>query len=132
MIHHDAHHLCHDRASWEARPEGYSIREKLIARRMDRAVHEECHRETGPVPVPLFHSLQWVANRFTDQLDPLIGIDTLCSLLESANRLKYAKPIEREVNLLAIDALQAQVPYIQDGIIKNNIIDLGAYHGART
>lgn len=127
MIRRDAHHLCHDRLAWEQRPESLSIRDKLIAHDMDREIHQLVHNNTSPVPVPLFHSLQWVANRFTQHHDVFDGIDSLCGLLEAANRMKYAKPIEKEINLLAIEAIQAQIPYLQDGLPPVvTHIDLGA------
>jgi hypothetical protein len=67
-----------------------------------------------------------VSHRFHEQTDVFKGIDSLSSLLEAANRLKYAKPIEKEVNLLAIEALQSQIPYLQEGLPPTvTYIDLG-------
>jgi len=129
MIERDDHHLFHDRVSWESRPESLSMRERLIARNMARVAHDQLHRETSPVPVPLVHSLQWVSRRFHDPSDPFKGIEDVSFLLEAANRLKYVKPIEVEINLLAIEALQAQIPYLQDGLPSTTtVIDLGHHH----
>lgn len=129
MIERDDHHLLHDRVAWESRPESLSIRNNLIARNMARVAHDQLHRETTPVPVPLIHSLQWVSRRFHDKTDIFKGIDDMSFLLEAANKLKYVKPIEVEVNLLAIEALQAQIPYLQDGLPSTStVIDLGHHY----
>lgn len=129
MIERDAHHLLHRRAEWEATPEGLHLREAIVARDMLRGAHQRLHNTTSPVPVPLYHSLQWISNRFQPNGDVFRRIDDFSLLAESANRLKFVKPIEVEVNLLAIEALQAQIPYLQDGLPSTTtIIDLGQHH----
>lgn len=125
----DAHHPCYDRIAWEARPEGQSIREAIIARDMLRGWHERCHRETSPVPVPLFLSLQYIARRFQPRGDVFDRIDQLTELLDGANNMKNVKPIEVEINLLAMDALEAQMMYMHEGLPGATVIDLGAYRG---
>lgn len=129
MIERDNHHVPNDRLSWEVRPEGLFIRENTVAHNMARTAHILCHQETSPVPVPLFHSLQWVSRRYQPSGDIFHRIDDLSLLLERANHLKYVKPIEVEVNLLCIEALQAQIPYLQDGLPSlSTVIDLGRLH----
>ena len=129
MTERDAHHLCSDRVAWEARPEGQSIRDKIIARDLRRGYHERLHKETSPVPVPFYQSLQYIARRFQPRGDVFDRIDQLTELLDKANDQRYVKPIEVEINLLCMDALEAQIPYIQDGLPGATIIDLGAYRG---
>ena len=80
----DAHHVPNDRLSWDTRPEGALIRESIIARGMMRCWHEKLHRETSPVPVPLFMSLQYVARRFQPKGTVFDRIDQLTELLDKA------------------------------------------------
>ena len=112
----DAHHLAHDRVSWEARPESLAIRENdsMIAHGMGRKAHELLHYMTAAVPVPGIHALQYVANRLPSGLDVISGIDTYSSLLEQAGNHPKAKYVEKELGQLSIQAMQAQKPYLQE------------------
>lgn len=114
----DTHHPCHDRLSWEARPESIAIRENdsMLARDMGRKAHDLLHYMTAPVPVPSMHTLQYVANRLPSGLDVISGIDTYSSLVEQAIKHPKAKYIEKELGLLSIQAIRAQIPYIEDGL----------------
>lgn len=117
-INYDAHHTCHDRLSWEARPEGRAIRENdsMIAHGMGRKAHELLHYMTAPVPPPSLHTLQYVANRLPSGLDVISGIDAYSSLVEQASKHPKAKFVEKELGQLSVQALRAQIPYIEDGL----------------
>lgn len=124
MIRRDAHHLCFDRQTWEARPEGYEVRSKLIAHGLCRTAHNLIHLEQSAVPVPLYPSLQYLARRLRGRGDIFDTIDEMTELLYGANEMKYAKPVEVEINLLCIEALENQLPYLQEGLPCPTYIDL--------
>lgn len=121
MIERDAHHTCHDRVSWEARPESLAIRENdsMIAHGMGRKAHELLHYMTAAVPVPNIHTLQYVANRLPSGLDVISGIDSYSSLVEQAGKHPKAKYIEKELGELSIQAMRAQLPYLQEFELTN-------------
>ena len=112
----DDHHLAHYDQEWSLRPEGLYIRQQLIARGINRAVHNLIHRECAPVPVPGVHTLQRVANRLTPGLDLFDAVDDYTRLVEQSNRHPKIKPIEISLNNLSIEALRAQLPYVRDGL----------------
>lgn len=115
---HDNHHTCHDSMSWEARLESLAIRENssMIAYGMGRKAHELLHYMTAAVPVPNVHTLQYVASRLPSGLDVINGIDAYSSLVEQAGKHPKAKYVEKELGQLSIQAMQAQKPYILDGL----------------
>lgn len=125
----DDHHVFNRKVEWAASLEGSTLREAVVARDMLRSYHERLHKETSPVPVPLFHSLQFVACRFKPRGDVFDRIEQVQELLDKANDMRYVKPIEVELNLLCMDALEAQIPHIQDGLPGATVIDLGQYRG---
>ena len=88
----------------------------MLARDMGRKAHDLLHYMTAPVPVPSMHTLQYVANRLPSGLDVISGIDTYSSLVEQAIKHPKAKYIEKELGLLSIQAIRAQIPYIEDGL----------------
>lgn len=114
----DNHHTCHDRVAWEARPEALAIRENtsMIAQGMARSAHDLLHYMTAPVPPPSYHTLQYVANRLPSGLDVISGIDTYSKLVEEAGKHPKAKYVEKALGELSIQALRAQLPYIQEGL----------------
>lgn len=116
MIRRDVHHLAHDRLSWESRPEGAYVRGVLLAKDMARSAHNLLHAETGAVPVPLYHSLQFVANRLLPTSNIYTDVDEYCRLLEQANKRAKCGSIEVGVNQLSIEALRTQIPYLLDGL----------------
>lgn len=124
MIERNDHHILSDRVSWEARPEAQKLRESIIARDLLRGYHDRLHRETSPVPVPLYPSLQYIARRFRPKGDVFDRINQLTELLDQASDVRRVKPIEVEVNLLCMDALEAQIPYLNEGLPGATVIDL--------
>lgn len=112
----DDHHICHDRVSWEARPEAKRIRDAVIARNMSRTVHNLLHKDTSPVPVPLYPTMQWVSYSFHEKDDVLDNVNQFIDLLDRANDRRFIKPIELELNMLCIDALQSQIEYVREGL----------------
>lgn len=129
MVERDAHHLFHRRAEWEATPEALHLRESIVARDMLRGYHQRLHNETAPVPVPLYHSLQWISHHFQPHGDVFQRVDDVSFLLEQANHLRRVQPIEVQVNTLALQALREQLPFVRDGLpTTSTVIDLGSHH----
>jgi len=120
----DAHHTLHDRVSWSARPQAEYIRKNssMIAHDIARTAHNLLHRMTEQVPVPGICTLQYVANRLPSGLDVISGIDTYSSLVEQSLKNPKTKPIERQIGMLSIEAIQAQKDYIIDGLPTNRRI----------
>ena len=113
----DIHHTLHDRVSWEARPEAEALRENPSLKvQLARTAHNLLHHMTAHVPVPSIYTLSFVAPRLERGLDIISGIDRYCTLVEAANRHPKAKPVERKLGELSIEAVRAQIPYIVDGL----------------
>lgn len=96
---------------------------------MARTVHNLVHCEQSAVPVPLFPTLQFVDHRFKQGKDIYDSIYGLTDLLYQSNDRQHVKPIEVDVNLLCIEALENQIPYLRDGLPCPTYIDLGASNG---
>lgn len=111
------HHTAFNRLEWSLRPQGLYIRENssMIARGMSVAAHNLLHEMCPPVPVPQHYTLMHVARDLPQGLDIVQGIDTYCELVEESNRHPRIKPVERQLNLLSIEAIRQQLPFIREG-----------------
>lgn len=126
----DAHHVCFYRQEWRLRPEAKAIREHpSLVPNLDRDAHEELHANCSSVPPLGYHTLIRVAKNWYPQRDTLRSMDELMYAIDKASEHPLIRPIERDVAQLAIQAIDAQKPYIEEGLVIPNtqtIIDLAA------
>jgi hypothetical protein len=84
--------------------------------------HQELHRECDPVPLLGHYAIKHILRRVKPIGDPQKDLDELCFAIERAWQVPRARPMEERLGLLAIDALQAQIPFIVNS--QRKIIDL--------
>lgn len=116
---HDGHHVLNYRREWTLRPQAETIRENpwLIAP-IDREVHDELHRECPPVPLLGYHALLRVANDFRPRPgDHLGSMDELIMSIDRAIQHPKTKPIEAELGMLTMRAVELQKPFIRQGLV---------------
>ena len=117
----DRHHPIHTRAHWTSSRDAETLREKYLYP-VDRQVHELLHRECAPVPLLGFHAVRHVLGSVYPRGNPQRDLDQLSLAIERAGKHPRAHPLEAKLGALAIEAIQAQIPYLIDNNI--TIIDL--------
>jgi len=112
----DGHHVIFNRQEWNLRPEAQAIREHpSLIPRLDRAVHEELHRECPPVPLLGFYALKRTLKEWYPQRDTLESMDSLLFAMDLAAQSEKAHLIESELVRLAMQAVELQKPFIKEG-----------------
>ena len=117
----DRHHPINTRAHWTSSKDAEALREKYLYP-LDRKVHEELHRECAPVPLLGFHAVRHVLGSVYPRGNPQRDLDQLCRAIERAGQHPRSHPLEAKLGSLAIEAIQAQIPYLIGN--KTTIIDL--------
>lgn len=109
------HHIVHNRQEWSLRKPGLWIREQpsLIAK-IDTETHKEIHDNCPPIPLLGHLALMRVAHLYLPGRDVPESIDNLSFAIEEAGEHRKAKPFERKLGDLAIEALQMQKPFLTD------------------
>lgn len=110
----DNHHLLNPRVEWTARPQSTRLRE-MYTFSLDRQVHEELHRNTPQVPLIGYYALVRTLRDVNPTKDPLHDIDDLTRAIEQSTKHYRTHPIERELGMLAVEAIQLQKPFILGG-----------------
>ena len=107
------HHVLHDRVQWNAVPLGKRLRcDSGLIVPLDRDTHDELHDECPAVPLLGFHALRNTLNYYNRTNNPIRNVDNLMLAIEkSANHYK-SHPIDRELGLLAVEAIDLQRPYL--------------------
>jgi len=97
--------------------ESTRIANKIVVRDMWRPIHEDLHREVSPVPPLGYYALLRVQRGLRPRYDdPLQAIDHYSSLVELAAKDPKCKVGEAALNLLHIETLREQVPFIEENI----------------
>lgn len=110
----DKHHLLNPAKEWTLRPDAKRLRESQgLVPLIDRDVHEEIHRNCPPVPLLGFYALQRTLREFQPHPDTLISIDNLMFAMEAAARHPKAHPVERDLAMLATQAVDLQRAYLR-------------------
>lgn len=128
----DRHHLLWQRNHWNATPEGKILRSTHgLIPHLDREWHEAIHKELPPVPVLGSFALRRTLMGFEPTNDPIRNIDRLSKAMDRAT--KDSHPLERDLAGLAIENLNAQRPYVMDGIIgKPRLVVVNNFEGLTT
>ena len=117
----DRHHILFDRMSWNNRPEARSLRAyPMLIPKIYRRSHEDLHANTPVVPVLGYHALQRIIKGFECGSDTMSSIDNLLFAMEEANRHPKAHPLERSLSHIAMQAIELQRPFIQEGLSWRN------------
>lgn len=119
----DRHHIVHNRAEWNLRPAGAMIRqEETLIPEMPRTLHNEIHAECPPVPLLAIHSLERTAHFFKPGRDTLQSMDNLMDAIERSVEHPRTHEIERELAMLAIEAIDLQRPFIRELHSRHNAV----------
>ena len=119
----DRHHIVHNRAEWNLRPAGAMIRrEGTLIPEMPRTLHNLIHSECPSVPLLAVHSLERTAQMFRPGRDTLESMDNLMSAIEKSVDHPRAHELERNLAMLAIEAIDLQRPYIQELYSRRNAV----------
>jgi len=123
----DDHHTQHTKRVHEVYPVHAAIRENpsMIAHGMARVVHNLLHSELPPVPLLSYHTALRVANRLPRDLDIFEGIDEFSRIVEQSARHPKIKPLEIDIDALAVRVLREQIPYIREGMPRSSTIFTG-------
>lgn len=82
---------------------------------MWRPIHDALHAEVSPVPPLGYYALCSIARDIKPSYaNGLDAIDDYSSLVEEATRNPRCRPGEAALNLLHLEILREQVPFIED------------------
>lgn len=112
------HHALFEGLAWMARKETRVLRSMggLIVRLAD-APHSALHEEVATVPLPNVYVARFMLDNFNPTNDVLENIDRLSFVVEQAGNNPHARALELEHNNLIVACLQAQKPFIKEGMV---------------
>lgn len=125
----DRHHLLNNRQEWRLRPEALKLREHpSLVPTIERRVHEDLHAHCPAVPLLGYHTLVRVNKLWYPQRNTLQSMDELVYAIDEATQHPQTHEIERGVAKLAIQAIELQRPFIEEGLVipLATVIDLKA------
>jgi hypothetical protein len=124
----NGHHILFNRAAWESNANTKWLREETgLIVRMDYDTHNELHRNIAVVPLLDHYTASRVRSmmRGCDATKPLDIADDFMSAVQEAGRHYRAKPLDRALGELVILAVESQREYIEAGIVKAQVFDIG-------
>jgi len=113
------HHVLFEARNWTAHKPNKTLREKpgLIIP-LDWDSHEALHREIGTVATPSHRFGQAVLSLYRDNPDNhLRSVDNLLHAVDEASKHPRIRPIEYQLGQLIIASVEAQMPFIREGLI---------------
>lgn len=116
------HHLLYCRNSWESMPHTRKLRQKPeLILPMDKDVEEELHRSIVTVPL-LDHYTASHANRlFVPTSRYMSSVHNLISAIDEGASHPRTQPLERQLAELTIHAIELQIPFIQEGLLRQEV-----------
>lgn len=114
----DKHHVLHHARDWLTRKPAEALREnEWLIPPLDRDVHEDLHRAVPAVPLLGYHALVRTANDFTPHPgDYLRSMDEFIKSVDRAIHHRLTKPLEAELGMLTMRAVELQKPFIKMGL----------------
>lgn len=110
------HHMLYTRATWESQSSTKMLRNNpwLIVP-LEEQGHRELQRDIPVVPVLGHNTAQWVQRNYEPiKGNHLASLVELIGVINEAGKHPRATPIEKSLGEVCIDALELQIPYIQD------------------
>ena len=109
------------------RPDAKKLRETpSLIPRLERELHNELHRNCPVVPALGYYALQRVMREFYPARDTLTSVENYIEAVDIASMYPKTHPIERDLALLHIEAIELQIPYVREFQRRTTFIDLGA------
>lgn len=108
------HHIVSNRQLYSVYQEGIALREhpSLRLREMPWDDHSELHANTPLVPFMGYHALCRTL-KYYEPGDNLLGsMENLMTAIEDATKHPRAHPVEKDLAMLAVHAVDLQRPYI--------------------
>lgn len=106
---HDRHHLLHTRSDWTSNPTAKRLRDTpQLVPRIDRELHNEIHRQAPAVPLLGYYALVRVRRDFEPAGKAWESVESLMSIIEDASHHPKSHPIEGQLAMLAVQALDIQ------------------------
>jgi len=119
------HHIWHHRKQHEATPDNEWIRNRALGMiaLMSIDTHDALHKECPPVPPLDIFTAARVRRLYQPHPNPLIAIDNMSRAIEDAAEHPRAHQLQIELADLSIRAIRLQIPFIKDGLIRNQYED---------
>lgn len=113
----DRHHIVYTKAEQSVHKESLYIREHpSLIPVIDRRDHNDIHRECSSVPLLGHEALVQTLKFWTPDTDTLQSMDNLCLAIDKASKHPRSKPLESDLALLAILAIEQQRPFIASAL----------------
>lgn len=115
----EKHHELFNKREWEAREQYKDLRNNggLIVP-MHKEYHDELHKSVRLVPTLGYNGIMAVHREFYRGRSYIDTLDNLMFAVESAKNNERLSSIERGLAELALDALDLQRPFIQEGAVE--------------
>lgn len=112
----DTHHMNFPKKYHrETYPQAAYLAEIMVVRDMWRPIHDELHANVSAVPGLGYYALCSVARDIRPYYEnPLEAIDEYSKLVESAANSPNCRRGEAALNLLHIEILREQIPFVED------------------
>lgn len=116
----NGHHVLFYRNEWEARPDAKAVRRNpFLIPPLERDAHDELHRNVQYVPPLGRHLMALIKRDFLPIKDDYTGsIESLMFEIEDKTKDRRVSELEAGVALLAVHALELQLPFIREGLIR--------------
>lgn len=112
------HHILFERQLWQARPETRRLRGMgSLMVRLDDEVHSELHKVVTTIPVPNVYVVRYMLDNYVPTGCVMDNVDHLSSVVEDASKNPHARGLEIEHGQLIVACLQAQKPFIREGMV---------------
>lgn len=113
------HHGLHTRATYDSQESTKRLRANpWLIMPLDEQTHRELHREIPTIPLLSPQMGMLVLREFEPvQGNYVASMYALMGTIGEAIKHPRAKPIEKAIGELTIDALELQIPYMQEGLV---------------
>jgi len=114
----EKHHVLYPKRIWRANKETQDIRSNTwLLPALDSDVHNDLHREVAAVPTPPFNMARFILKEFVPIKDDYVAtVHSLMGTIEEAIHHPRVRTIEYQLGDLIIHSLEAQLPYIKEGL----------------
>lgn len=114
------HHVLFDRSAWRSSDVRRDLRETrglIVPLRLD--AHQELHKNVSMVPLLDWRTAYKVRRDFEAEPGQYVqNLGALCLNIEEQLRHPRTSDLERACGELTVQAIQEQIPFIQDGMVR--------------